>query len=81
MCEREGSKSHIYFVTRSRQLDLSLDIQLELFATLIMPILTYGSEVWVSKISNHLNNLKYILEVKMSTLTFIVRDATCKYCD
>ena len=31
---------------RSRQLDLPLDIQVELFDTLIMPILTYGCEVW-----------------------------------
>ena len=35
-----------YELRRSRQLDLPLDIQLELFETLIMPILTYGCEVW-----------------------------------
>ena len=62
---------------RSRQLDLPLDIQLELFDTLIMPILTYCCKVCgfgnlniIEKL--HLNYLKYILGVKMSTPTCIV---------
>ena len=31
---------------RSRQLDLPIDLQLELFDSLIMPILLYGCEIW-----------------------------------
>ena len=62
---------------RSRQLDLPLDIQLQLFDTLIMPILTYGCKVWgfgnLNIIENlHLKYLIYILGVKMSTPTCIV---------
>ena len=51
---------------RSRQLDLPIDLQLELFDSLIMPMLLYGCENWgfenitmIEKI--HLKYLKYIL--------------------
>ena len=57
---------------RNRQLNLPLDIQLELFDSLVLPILTYGCEVWGFKNTNlieklHLKYLKYSLSLKMST--------------
>ena len=62
---------------RSRQLDLPIDLQLELFDYLIMPILLYGCEIWgfenitmIEKI--HLKYLKYILGLKQSTPTCMV---------
>ena len=69
---------------RSRQLDLPLDIQLELFDTLIMPILTYGCKVWGFENRNileklHLKYLKYILGVKMSTPTCMVLGETGRF--
>ena len=67
-----------------RQLDLPLDIQLELFDTLIMPILTYGCEVWGCENLNiieklHLKYLKHILGVKMSTPTCMVLGETGRF--
>ena len=69
---------------RSRQLDLPLDIQLELFDTLIIPILTYGCKVWGFESLNiieklHLKYLKYILGVKMSTPTCMVLGETSRF--
>ena len=69
---------------RSRQLDLPLDIQLELFDTLIMPILTYGCEVGGFENLNiieklHLKYLKYILGVQMSTPTCMVLGETGRF--
>ena len=48
---------------RSRQLDLPLDIQLELFDTLIMSILTYGCEVWGFENLNIIQKLLKILNI------------------
>ena len=42
----QAQRAMFSLLRRSRQLDLPLDIQLALFDTLIMPILTYGCEVW-----------------------------------
>ena len=33
-------------ITKSRRLDVPIDITLDLFDQLILPILIYGSEVW-----------------------------------
>ena len=69
---------------RSRQLDLPIDLQLELFDSLIMPILLYGCEIWgfenitmIEKI--HLKYLKYIIGLKQSTPTCMVLGETGRY--
>ncbi len=31
---------------KARKFDLPADIQLELFSAMVLPVLTYGSEVW-----------------------------------
>ena len=69
---------------RSRQLDLPIDLQLELFDFLIMPILLYGCEIWgfenitmIEKI--HLKYIKYILGLKQSTPTCMVLGETGRY--
>ena len=69
---------------RSRQLDLPIDLQLELFDSLIMPILLYGCEIWgfknISMIEKiHLKYLKYILGLKQSTPTCTVLGETGRY--
>lgn len=55
-----------------RNLELPLDCQLKLFDNTILPILTYGAEIWgygdlsgIEKV--HTDFLKYILNVKSST--------------
>ena len=82
------NRKHVYeqysLLRRSRQLDPPLDIQLELFDTLIMPILTYGCEVWGFENLNiieklHLKYLKYILGVQMSTTTCMVLGETGRF--
>ena len=80
----QAQRAMFSLLRRSRQLDPPLDIQLELFDTLIMPILTYGCEVWgfenlkiIEKL--HLKYLKYILGVKMSTPTCMVLGETGRF--
>ena len=53
-------------------LELTLDLQLEMFDCMVMPILAYGCEVWGSTKNEileklHLRYCKYILKVKNST--------------
>ena len=52
-----------------RNLDLPIDCQLKLFDSTILPILTYGCEIWgfsdigsIEKV--HTDFLKYVLKVK-----------------
>ncbi|XP_076467175.1 uncharacterized protein LOC143298244 [Babylonia areolata] len=57
---------------KSRQLQLPISCQLDLFSSLVMPILTYGCEVRGNNCvdiaeSLHLEYCKYILRLKKST--------------
>ena len=46
----QSQKAMFSLLRRSRQLDLPIYLQLELFDSLIMPILLYGCEIWDLKI-------------------------------
>ena len=55
-----------------KELDLPIDLQLELFDSLILPILLYGCEVWEYKNvlildRFYLKYLKYVFGLKQST--------------
>ena len=50
----QAKKSMFSLITKSRRLDVPIDITLDLFDKLVLPILIYGSEVW-----GH-SNLKHI---------------------
>ena len=70
----QANKAMFALLRRNRQLNLPLDIQLELFNSLVLSILTYGCEVWGFENINlieklHLKYLKYSLSLKMSTPT------------
>ena len=80
----QSQKATFALLSRSRQLDLPIDLQLELFDSLIMPILLYGCEIWgfenitmIEKI--HLKYLKYMLGLKQSTPTCMVLGETGRY--
>ena len=70
--KEQGRKAMLSLLRKSRQLELPLSTQLELFDRLVVPILTYSCEVWgYSGIdiieSLHLEYCKYILRLKKST--------------
>ena len=63
---------------RSRVLNLPIDIQLNLFHSMVTPILLYGCEAWGNKNFDVIEKLyirycKYVAHLKTSTLTCMVR--------
>ena len=80
----QANKAMFALLRRNRQLNLPLDIQLELFDSLVLPILTYGCEVWGFENINlieklHLKYLKYSLSLKMSTPTCMALGETGRF--
>lgn len=64
-------------VGKCRKFDLPVDMQIELFNTMVLPILTYGSEIWGHYIIReiellHLKFLKHILFVHKNTCNVMV---------
>ena len=73
----QGRRAMFALLQKCRQLQLPVSVQLELFNSLVRPILTYGSEVWGYNCLNmieslHLEFCKYILYMKKSTPSFFV---------
>ncbi|XP_076449514.1 uncharacterized protein LOC143285948 [Babylonia areolata] len=69
---------------KSRQLQLPISCQLDLFNSLVMPILTYGCEVWGNNCvdiaeSLHLEYCKYILRLKKSTPNCFIYGETGRF--
>ena len=42
----KGNRAMFSLLRKRRQLQLPIDIQLQLFDVLVMPVLLYGCEVW-----------------------------------
>jgi len=64
-------------LSKSRKLGLDIDVQLQLFDSLVVPIATYGCEVWGFRNLAVLEKLqlqfcKYILKINRSTCTVMV---------
>ena len=74
----EQSQKALYSLySKIRNINIPVDLQLKLFDTLVLPILTYSSEIWgfenkgiIEKI--HLQFCKKILGVRSSTPNFMV---------
>ncbi len=55
-------------IGKAKKFDLPVDIQMELFTVMVLPVMTYGSEVWGHYIVKelellHLKSLKHLLFV------------------
>ena len=71
------NRAMFLLLRKCRQLQLPVDIQLELFAILVKPILLYGCEFWATESADiiekiHLRFCKYVLQVNKSTCSNIV---------
>ena len=78
---KQASRAMYSLVSKSRKLDLPVDLQIELFHSLVVPIVIYGSEIWgFSMCSNieklHLKFLKLIMGVRTSTCSAAVYGET-----
>ena len=77
----QAQKAFFALLKKSKELELPVDIQLELFDYLVLPILIYGCKIWgyenISILDKlHLKFLKYILCLKQSTPTCMVLGET-----
>ncbi|XP_070179034.1 uncharacterized protein [Littorina saxatilis] len=80
----QARKAMMSLLRKSRQLDLPIKTQLELFQTLVTPILTYSCEVWgytgIEIIETlQLEFCKYLLHLKKSTPNCMVYGETGQY--
>ena len=71
-------------MSKIRQFNLPLDCQLDLFDKIAVPVVLYGCEIWgfeslhiIERI--HLKFLKYILNLKSSTPTYMVYGETGRF--
>ncbi len=44
--KEQATRAMFTLVGKCRKLDLPVDIQTELFSTMVLPVGTYGSEIW-----------------------------------
>ncbi len=77
MLKNQASRAMFALLSKSRKLGLEVDVQLQLFDSLVVHIATYGCEVWgfrnIEVIERlHLQLCKYILRVGKSTPTDMV---------
>jgi len=68
----QASKAMFALLSKCNLLELPIDVQLELFDSMVVPIMLYGCEVWGTKNNDmleklHLRFYRYILKVKNST--------------
>ena len=73
----QANKAMFSLIAKSRRLCLPIDIQLNLFDSLVLPILTYGCEIWGTDNCSlaeklHLRFCKIILNCKSSTASCMV---------
>lgn len=71
-------------IKKSRELNLSIDCQLDMFDKMIVPILLYDSELWgfenlciIEKL--HLKFCKLVLSLKTSTPNFMIYGELVRY--
>ncbi len=69
---RKANRTLYSLIGTSRKLDLPVDIQIELFNTMVVPVLTYGYEIWGDSIIReiellHLKFMKHVLYVHRYT--------------
>ena len=81
---KQGSRAMYALLAKCRKLDLPVDLQLELFDALVVPILLYNCEVWGFKYVElaeklHLKFMKYVLNVKTSTCNSMVYGELGRY--
>lgn len=73
----QGRRAMFGLIAKCKKLNLPIDIQIELFDQLVLPVLLYGSEVWgfekITMIENFYTRfLKSILKVKKNTANCMV---------
>ena len=75
LIKSQANKAMRYIISRAGEKNMPIDIQLKLFDTLVIPIMTYGAEVWGFE---HLKMLDQ-LELQFLKLMMNVRKFTPKY--
>ena len=74
---KKATRAMYSLIGKCRKYDLPIDLQLELFNTMVMPIMTYACEIWGYSVNRELKLLqmkfyKQVLHVHRNTSTDIV---------
>ena len=75
--KNQASRAMFALLTKARKLGLDIDVQMQLFDSMVVPIATYGCEIWGFKNITmleklHLQFCKYILRLNRGTPTVMV---------
>ena len=86
ICEikNQASRAMYSLINKAKKLNLAIDIQLQLFDSLVLPIALYGCEVWGCKETDimeklHLQFCKMLLKVNKCTTTAMVLGELGRY--
>ena len=81
MCQtqlcQQGRRAMYSLIAKCRKFDLPIDLQLELFDAMVLPVITYGCEIWGFDTSKDVENVqvtffKHILNVRKTTCNAMV---------
>ena len=80
----QGRRTMYSLIAKCRKFNLPIDLQLELFDAMVLPIITYGCEIWGYRVYKvievvHLTFLKHILGVRKTTCNSMVYGELGKY--
>ena len=80
----QGRRTMYSLIAKCRKFNLPIDLQLELFVAMVLPIITYGCEIWGYRVYKvievvHLTFLKHILGVRKTTCNSMVYGELGKY--
>ena len=71
-------------IAKCRKFNLTIYLQLELFDAMVLPIITFGCEMWGYRVIKdkenvHISFLKHIMNVRKTTCNVMVYDELGKY--
>ena len=83
LCQ-QGRRAMYSLIAKCPKLDLPIDLQLELFDAMVLPVITYGCEIWGFNTCKDIENvqvtlLKHILNVRKTTCNAMVYGELAKY--
>ena len=83
LCQ-QGRRAMYSLIAKCRKFNLPIDLQLKLFDAMVLPIITFGCEIWEYRVIKytkhfHVSFLKHIMNVRKTTCNVMVYGELDKY--